>query len=475
MSDPDQLYESMKSALKRGLRDLEPDRHPGILTFPARAFDEATETLFSNLRSSGYCTIVVASPESWNPNAPYYERVRQAARQGRTIERVFLLSHRHARNNPSLAEHVRLDAEAGIRATVLNIGELLAEDRLSHTDRLEVGLWDEHLTCVSLRGRGASGQEFTEWSVSRRPEDADYVRELRSQLLEAEEIDLDAPDNALHLEEPLVTSAPLAMRLAPVLCAGNHVDREDCSWYHGSWQFLRVFDMVSTPTWHVDFYLENIRAATEQGARRVLITGTADYSMYAHVLHAARAAGVEPDVTVLDLCETPLMLCRWYGQLAGHQPIVIRSDVLDFESPEPYDLVVTDAFITRFVEADRARVAKAWARYLRAGGRLITTARIEPGHRVGTSIVPTRDQIEGFRRGAHKAAERWKSFLLTDPADIDRAAETYASRMVSNALASAEELRLVLEPYFEIEWRFADVPGELKPTTYAEVVATKRS
>ena len=183
----------MKSALQRSLVDLQPDRYPDILTFPSRAFDEATDTLLANLQSSGYCTLVVASPESWNPRAPYYEQVRRAARDGRAIERVFLLSHRHARQNPSLAEHVRLDSEAGIRTSVRNIGELLAGDRLSSTDRLEVGLWDDHLTCVAGRGRAASGQEFTEWRVSRRREDAEYVRDLRAQLLEAEELDLESP------------------------------------------------------------------------------------------------------------------------------------------------------------------------------------------------------------------------------------------------------------------------------------------
>ena len=141
----------MKGALQRSLRELEPDRQPDVLTFPPRAFDEATDTLLSNLRESGYCTFVVASPDSWNPRAPYYEQVRRAAREGRKIERVFLLSHRHARSNPSLAAHVRLDVAAGIRTTVLNIGDLLAQDRLSSTDRLEVGLSGRpsHLRCHS--------------------------------------------------------------------------------------------------------------------------------------------------------------------------------------------------------------------------------------------------------------------------------------------------------------------------------------
>ena len=473
MSDGPCLYDFMKGALQRSLRDLEPDRQPDVLTFPPRAFDDATDTLLSNLRESGYCTFVVASPDSWNPRAPYYEQVRRAAREGRRIERVFLLSHRHARNNPSLAAHVRLDMAAGIRTTVLNIGDLLAQDRLSSTDRLEVGLWDDHLTCVATRGRAASGQEFTEWRVSRRKEDAEYVRELRNHLLDAEVIDLDSPEKELHLEEPMIGSAQLAMRLAPVLCSGNHVDAEDCSWYHGIWQFLRVFDMVSTPTWHTRFYIEQLGLAAQTGASRVLITGAADYSMYAHVLHAFRTAGTEPSVTILDLCETPLMLCRWYGRFAEHRPEVVCGDVLEYEPESAFDVVVTDAFITRFSNVDRPRVAQAWARYLEPEGRLVTTVRLEPGLPPASPILPTAAQVESFRRRARRFAERWRPFLLADPADIESASATYASRMVSNALGGVDELANLLGPYFSLQHNLVEVQGELKPTTYAEVVGRR--
>jgi hypothetical protein len=85
----------------------------------------------------------------------------------------------------------------------------------------------------------------TEWRVSQRREDAERHRELFSELRSrAEAINIDAPANALELEEPMVTTAPVVQTLAPVLCQGDHVSPEDCSWYHGIWQYLRIFNMV---------------------------------------------------------------------------------------------------------------------------------------------------------------------------------------------------------------------------------------
>lgn len=43
----------------------------------------------------------------------------------------------------------------------------------------------------------------------------------------------------------------------------------------------------------------------------MLISGTADYSMLAHLLQAYRNVEAAVHVTVLDRCETPLYLCRW--------------------------------------------------------------------------------------------------------------------------------------------------------------------
>src|SRR5262245_36311726 len=102
-------------------------------------------------------------------------------------------------------------------------------------------------------------------------------------------------------QEPLELSAPLARRLAPQLCHKDPASGESCAWQHGLWQYLRILGMNHSPRAHAAFLLEAL-AATARPGMRVLVSGAADYSMLAHVLAATRAA----EVTVLDVCETPL-------------------------------------------------------------------------------------------------------------------------------------------------------------------------
>lgn len=78
--------------------------------------------------------------------------------------------------------------------------------------------------------------------------------------------------------EPLKLSAPLALRLAPRLC-------RDCAWFHGLWQVLRLLGLNTTPEHHARFFRERLRRECRALDRpRVLISGTADYSLLAHLL-----------------------------------------------------------------------------------------------------------------------------------------------------------------------------------------------
>ena len=54
-----------------------------------------------------------------------------------------------------------------------------------------------------------------------------------------------------------------------------------------------------------------------RGPRRVLISGAADYSILAYVLWACRENGLDAEVTVLDRCDTPLLLNTWYAEQGG--------------------------------------------------------------------------------------------------------------------------------------------------------------
>ena len=122
---------------------------------------------------------------------------------------------------------------------------------------------------------------------------------------------------------------PLARALSTTLC---HVDPQrggSCAWYHGLWQYLRLFDFVTTPRDHADFYRAALLQRFRAGARRVLISGTADYALPACLLWLYRSAGVPAEMTVLDICRTPLRLCEWFADRIDTSIATVAQDILD--------------------------------------------------------------------------------------------------------------------------------------------------
>ena len=92
------------------------------------------------------------------------------------------------------------------------------------------------------------------------------------------------------------------------LCQRSNRREESCFHYHRLWPYLRRIGYRGSAWRHAAHYVNSYRAVARGGGSRVLISGCADCSMLAHVVHAFRAEGVEPEVTVLDVCEAPLFI-----------------------------------------------------------------------------------------------------------------------------------------------------------------------
>ena len=123
------------------------------------------------------------------------------------------------------------------------------------------------------------------------------------------------PDNTAHLiniDEPLADSAPIARDFAGKFCLKNKQSGKDCSWYHGFWQELRLMGLATSPEHHSSFFPQAMEIL-RQGRKslRILISGSADYSILAHMVHACRVSDIDPELTIVDSCETPLRLNNW--------------------------------------------------------------------------------------------------------------------------------------------------------------------
>lgn len=482
-NDPSQLFASLRLELNRHWHHVQAQAEQDVLSFPPGAIDQLGYMLFSNLARGGFCTSIVSGRNTWEPRSQYFEAARAAARRGRVIERAFLLPHRYHESDVLLREHIGLDNAAGIATSVLFVGDLLATMELASFYRLDFGLWDDELVCTVVHRTAGWSSGPSEWSVSGRREDIQLAQSIIEILkTKAERIVLDESSattlqhQRLNLEEPMVSTAPVMDFISASVCQGNHVSADDCSWYHSIWQYLRIFNMVSTPTWHTEFYRDELGALAKTGNfNRALISGTADYSMLAHLLWAYRVQKSRVIATVVDLCESPLLLCKWYAKRVDEKVTTAVSDILKFESVEPFDLIVTDAFLTRFPPEMRSQIVRKWALLLRPGGKVVTTVRIETG--LGAEYaVATPDQADAFRKRAMQEAQRWQDFLPLSPEVIANRAQRYAERMISFSIKSIDEIRQLFEDQsFQIDdLRTTVVPGEMASTAYAQIVATRR-
>jgi SAM-dependent methyltransferase len=236
-------------------------------------------------------------------------------------------------------------------------------------------------------------------------------------------------------DEPLLESAQLARRLAQSLCRTNPATGTHCGTSHGLWQTLRLLGLALSPVYHREFFeraLDRMQAGA--GPLRVLVSGAADYAMLAQVVAAFRRRAVPFAVTVLDLCETPLALNRWYSERIG-QPIETHcGDIFDYTVDEPFDGICTHSFLAMIPPERRPALLAKWRELLRPGGIAVTVNRVRPAHDVRAYCDTVRAKALAFGPS-----------LGIDPDDLARDAERYALEQRFYPLRSAEELRGLFE------------------------------
>jgi len=470
------LLEGIAEVFKKYLNGLEAKQKQKRLHFPLSQMNDITHYLFTKIDTGGVCSIPVPAKPSWNPENQYFSDQREASKRGVQIERALLLPLKHLANDPIVQKQLELDINAGIKIRLLYIGNLLKECRLPFIDSLEYSVWDNKI----LASKFYSEENHTplEYIISSNDEDLEVALNNWNLIL-TEAIELSPTNgngNSLDLEEPMLTTAPVAEFLSKVLCKGNHINSENCQWYHSVWQYFRILDLVSTPTWHADFYFDQIHNnIKEDKLTTILISGTADYSMLAHVFWAIKDI---PDdkikIVVLDLCETPLFLCKWYASSINRSIETISQDIFKFEPPELFDIIVTDAFLTRFSLELRIRILEKWYSLLLPGGTVITTVRIG-GSSIGLARKGSQYQTEQFVKNIRASGRQWRDFLPISLEELETHGKYYAENMVSHSAGSNKDITNLFEKAkFNILFsKENEVKGELQPTTYLDIVAKK--
>jgi SAM-dependent methyltransferase len=288
------------------------------------------------------------------------------------------------------------------------------------------------------------------------------------------------------IDEPLELSAPLARQLASRLCRKNPATGKSCEWDHGFWQYLRIFGLAASPRRQADFYREAFEQLVDSSSRpRILISGATDYGMLALVLAAFRERGIEPQVTVVDMCETPLALNRWFAERESIEVHTHCSDLLSYTSDVPFGLICAHSFFGQFSPAQRPALLANWHTLLRPGGAVVTVAGIRPA----AACEPmgfTPAQAAAFCAAALRRATEMRGALDIEPEEAFRGAKITVSQRCSYSVTSLEEIRSLFEQAGFIMKRLSlapliaggdpevSGPATSRSANYAHIIAVRK-
>lgn len=287
--------------------------------------------------------------------------------------------------------------------------------------------------------------------------------------------------------DQLIVSAPLAWEWSRTSCAAKPeggmeewAKRQNsaagsteltCGWYHGTWQLLRLLNMVAVPPWY-EFYQEAlVRVLRRRPDANVLISGAADYGMLCTLHEAVLAAGTSPTITMCDICRTPMRGARWYAERNGFSIECVCANLLtdpQFTVPQ-YDLIVTDEFLTVLKDPDKPVIVNRWLGALKPGGTVVTTAMM------GGPTTPELRRAYADRALAALDREGEPIHKVgLDRDELVRCFERFASLHTRHMLSGEAQLRALFAD-FTLEFVEPVVtPGEcVNPTTSLQIVASK--
>ena len=142
-----------------------------------------------------------------------------------------------------------------------------------------------------------------------------------------------------------------------------------CRDMHALWPYIRLARASTGVEARPSMLERRIADLLAHGGRHVLIAGSQDTGILALVARAA--AGRDTKIAVLDICETPLELCRKFAAQWSLPIETIRQDLCDLEIERRFDVVLVHGTL-HFISADRRLdVLKRLQRAIRPGGRLV--------------------------------------------------------------------------------------------------------
>lgn len=167
------------------------------------------------------------------------------------------------------------------------------------------------------------------------------------------------------ISEDLPALASQSFELAKTLCG-------TCRDYHATWGYARAAGLRNGAMGDLPFLKAGLEGLAEPA--RVLIAGSADTGQLAAVADALQ--GRRFSATLVDLCETPLVLCRGFAERHGIAFAAHRRDIAQAADLGPFDAVLFHNFLSFLDSAQRSATLSALRPTLRRNGRLVIFQRI---------------------------------------------------------------------------------------------------
>ncbi len=244
------------------------------------------------------------------------------------------------------------------------------------------------------------------------------------------------------------------------------VDNNDnCEWYHGAWMYCRLSGIVVSEDYLGVNYQSFFQKHSEKQCS-ILICGTADFAIVEHIIQRIPERNRrQTHITILDICNSPLLLCQWFINNYYQEYIdnidFVQADAtnMPFED-NSFDLITTYSFLTRMVYSDAKKVVNEWHRVLKSKGTVLTTVRINNLKEFEGKFYRSNSADEQF------ALDKLDKFLFeysldSSYAEIIRAkVKGYISNIMSVAISS-ERLKDMFN-YYICDITYFDQPGELE-------------
>ncbi len=230
--------------------------------------------------------------------------------------------------------------------------------------------------------------------------------------------------------ERLSDLAAQAYQLSDQLCG-------TCRNLHALWPYMRLL-RSSTGVEHQGSNLENaLRLLIAGGRRKILFAGAADTGLLALVLRAAANNNV--DIAVLDICETPLELCRRVAREWALPIDTVRVDLRELNVAQQFELVLVHGTLHFIAAADRRDVLNRIRRALRPEGCLVllfNTSKPSSTAEIGDRFhfdyaesmisemkrlpIPLPDDEQSFRTRliAHSRQRQLREGAFSEPEDV---------------------------------------------------------